>query len=71
MSEHIELSIRMYWVGNNDIRVREREQPSNGGGKGRVKEKCCIPAGSQGTNGNRFIKLPHAPSSLGRMSDTI
>lgn len=68
----------MYWAGNNDIRVRERERARDGGGKDRVKEKCCIPAGSLGTNGNRFIERPHAPFSLGmwsehrgRMSDTI
>lgn len=59
----------MYWAGNNDIREKERERARDGGGKDRVKEKCCIPAGSLGTNGNTFIKLPHVPSSLGMWSE--
>lgn len=56
----LELSISIDWAGNNDIRERGKERKRVGGGKARVRvrEKCCIPAGSLGTNGNRFIK-PH------------
>lgn len=55
----LELSVSIDWAGNNDIRERGKERKRVGGGKARVRvrEKCCIPAGSLGTNGNRFIKL--------------
>lgn len=60
------------WVEHQNVVGRkqwhqseEGERPRHGGGKDRGKEKCSIPAGSLGTNGNRFSHVPGAPSSRG------
>lgn len=57
----LELSVGVYWAGNNDIREREEKREDGSWGRevtGKSEQKSCNPAGSLGTNGNRFIK-PH------------
>lgn len=53
------LSVSIHWGGNNDIRERRAGERKAGRAGGRAEGgKSSIPAGSLGTNGKTFRKLP-------------